>query len=99
MRTSGNSAENQTIEFGQRVRLAQGGLGDQHHVVGDVKHAAPRAFEVGIGGGGAKRPQHEPLDLLVNDRSHRRDVDSGIMVVGGNNAFQDATVDTKLWKF
>ena len=89
--------KNKSVEFGQRVRLSKGGLGEKLHIVSDVKNAAAGAFEILVGRRSAIGAEDELGDRRVNDGTHRRDVDRAVFVLGGDDAFEDEPVVAEFW--
>ena len=64
--------------FDEVLALAHGGLGEAQCVVGHMKHAAGGSLQVAVGRRRLEWPQPKPIDRVVDDWPHRRDVDAAV---------------------
>lgn len=80
---------------GKRLAAIDGSSREQFDIIRDVKHRGPGSLEIGEGGRRMKGAEHESLkrietrELIVDGRTHRRQIDVAVGAEGGDESFEN----------
>jgi len=90
--------EDEAVECGQRIGLSEGSLGEKQDIVGNVKDTVAVAFKILVGRRCAIGAEDELSDRRVDDRPHRRNIDSAVFILCSDDAFENEAVGAQLWE-
>ena len=80
------------LQAWQWFQLADGGVGEELDIIRYMQDSLAGLFEIPIGYRGAKRPQQQPFEIRVHDRSHRGDVRRAVRVERRDDSLQQFAV-------